>query len=127
MIYLFVGVLVLALLLWTRNLNELFLVSVREGRALVVRGRIPAGLLSDIEDISRRPRVARGSLRAYKSEGSAQLTISGAFDPNQAQRLRNTFSLYPVARLRAAPRIGRPTLGQILGIAWLAWLFDRRS
>ncbi|MFO0552261.1 MAG: DUF3634 family protein [Polyangiaceae bacterium] len=127
MTFVLVALGVVAFLYWTWRQNELFLVSVRDGRALVVRGRIPAGLLSDLEDIARRPPVSSGSVRAYKAEGGARVTISGQFDQNQAQRIRNTFSLYPVSRLRVAPKIARPTLGQILGIAWLAWLLNRRG
>lgn len=52
--------------------NELFLLSIRNGDVLVVRGRVPP------------------------------------------------------AFLRAAPPIERPTLGQVLGIVWLAWLLDPR-
>jgi hypothetical protein len=92
---------------------------------LVLRGRIPAGLLSDIRDVVERPAVARATIRAMKDSGSARLTVSGV-DEGRAQRLRNVFGLYPISRLRAAPALAKPTLGQLLGIAWLAWLLDRR-
>lgn len=116
---------VLAFLIWTWHHNELFCVSVRDGRVLVLRGRIPAGLLGDIRDVVARPPVARATIRAMKDSGSARLSVSGV-DEGRAQRLRNVFGLYPVSRLRAAPALARPTLGQILGIAWLAWLLERR-
>jgi hypothetical protein len=116
---------VLVFLVWTWHGNELFCVSVRDGRVLVLRGRIPAGLLSDIRDVVERPAVARATIRAMKDSGSARLTVSG-MDEGRAQRLRNVFGLYPISRLRAAPALAKPTLGQLLGIAWLAWLLDRR-
>jgi hypothetical protein len=107
--------------------NELFRLSVRHGRVLLVRGRIPPGLLGDIKDAVARPPVLRGTIRAVKEDGGARLTASGGIDEGLAQRLRNIFRLYPVSRLRAAPAIARPTMGQLLGIAWLAWLLDRRG
>jgi hypothetical protein len=106
--------------------RELFCLSVRDGRVLVVRGRIPAGLLSDIRDVVKRPAVSRATIRAVKQEDSARLAVSGAVDEDRAQRLRNIFHLYSISKLRAAPAVSKPTLGQLLGIAWLAWLLERR-
>jgi hypothetical protein len=106
--------------------RELFCLSVRDGRVLIVRGRIPAGLLSDIRDVIKRPTVARATIRGVKQEEGARLAVSGTIDEGRAQRLRNIFHLYPISQLRAAPAIARPTLGQMLGIAWLAWLLERR-
>ncbi len=40
--------------------------------------------------------------------------------------MRNAFMLYPSAQLRSAPAIARPTLGQVVGIAWLAWMLEPR-
>ncbi len=117
-----VAVILLFLFIVARQ-NTLFELSVRNGRVLVVRGRVPPGFLADVRAIIRN--VDRASIRAVKDQGHARLTASGV-DERVLQRLRNAFSVYPAARLRAAPPIQRPTLGQILGIAWLAWLLDRR-
>ena len=114
-------------LLWYRRSSELFCVSVRRGKVLVVRGRVPGRLLSDIRDVVASPPVARATIRAVKQEHGAQIIASGGVDECRAQRLRNIFRLYPMANLRAAPPISRPTLGQLIGIAWLAWLFERRG
>ena len=116
---------VIALFLWfLARQNELFRVSIRQGRVLVVRGRIPVGYLADLRDVARP--VAHGTVRAVKDSGQAQLILSPSIDGVTAQRMRNTFSLYPVVKLRAAPRIAHPNLGQILGIAWLAWYLEAR-
>ena len=40
--------------------------------------------------------------------------------------MRNTFVQYPMSQLRSAPAIAQPTLGQLFGIAWLAWMLQRR-
>jgi hypothetical protein len=105
--------------------GEIFCLSVRNGRVLVVRGRIPAGLLSDIRDVVTKPVVGSATIRAVKAEHGARLVVSG-IDEGRQQRLRNIFRLYPISNLRAAPVVAQPTLGQVLGIAWLAWLLDRR-
>lgn len=106
--------------------RQLFCLSVRDGRVLVVRGRIPGTLLSDIREVVGEPPVGKATIVALKEEDGARLAVSGDIDPGRAQRLRNIFHLYPLSKLRAAPAVARPTLGQMLGIAWLAWLLDRR-
>jgi Protein of unknown function (DUF3634) len=121
------ALLVLLALWWLGRAAELFCLSVRDGRAIVVRGRISAGLLADLRSVVSAARVARGTIKAVRADGGARLTCSGTFDEGTQQRLRNVFGLYPASKLRLAPPIARPTLGQILGIAWLAWLLDRSS
>jgi hypothetical protein len=105
---------------------EIFCVSVRSGRALVIRGRVPPALLRAIREIvGAKPEVSRATIRASRGEHGARLTASGAIDDGRVQRLRNVFALYPTSKLRAASPVMRPTLGQFLGIAWLAWMLDR--
>jgi hypothetical protein len=107
--------------------RELFVLSVRSGRVLVLRGRVPAGFLGDVSSIVARPTAVRaGTIRGVKGENHARLVVSGDIDEGRAQRLRNAFGLRPMSQLRSAPLVDRPTLGQILGIAWLAWWLDRR-
>ena len=96
-------------------------VSVRDGRCLVVRGRIPDALLKKISDVVLRSRVARGSIRAVRGAGHARLVIGG-MDEGTSQRLRNVFGTHPVQKLRAARVASNRNLGQLLGFAWLAWL-----
>ena len=122
---LLVAVIVVAVAYWASRSSELFCVSVRDGRVLVVRGRIPGGLLSDIRDVVAKPVVARATIRGVKQEHGARLAMSG-LDEGREQRLRNIFRLYPISNLRAAPLVAKPTFGQVLGIAWLAWFLDRR-
>jgi Protein of unknown function (DUF3634) len=107
---------------WFTRSRELFVLSVRQGRVLVVRGRVPPGLLRDFRDILG-PTKLDGTVKALASEDRSSLVADG--DVAQvAQRLRNTFGLRPVSQLRQAPLIERPNLGQLLGIAWLAWLLE---
>ena len=105
------------------RLNELFLVSVRGGKLLVVRGRVPPSLLHDIEDVVRRAGVDGATIRAVKTPEGARLVTSGV-DEGVAQRLRNAFQLQPMAQLRRAPLMDDRNLGQVLGFVWLAWLLS---
>ena len=117
-------VVVVVYLVW--RASEIFCVSVRDGRALVIRGRVPPPLMRAIREIiASQPEVTRATIRAVRGEYGARLTAGGDIDEGRLQRLRNAFGLYPVSKLRAAPPIARPTLGQLLGIAWLAWMLDR--
>jgi hypothetical protein len=116
----------LAFLYLAVRARELFVLSVRSGRVLVVRGRVPSGFLGDVRSIVARPPARSATLRAIKGEHHARLVVSGDIDEGRAQRLRNAFGLRPTAQLRAAPLVAKPTLGQVLGIAWLAWWLDRR-
>lgn len=115
----------IAFLLWQRA-NEIFCVSVRDGRLLLVRGRIPAAVMHGFADVVKRQNVARGSIRAIGGQSHARLSISG-MDEGTAQRLRNVFGHHPVQRLRGAKLPEARNVGQLLGIAWLAWLFTKSS
>jgi Protein of unknown function (DUF3634) len=119
------ALLVLLALAWLARAAELFRLSVRDGRTIVVRGRIGGGLFGDLASVVRAARVTRGTITAVREAGGVRLVCSGAFDEGTKQRLRNVLGLYPIVKLRMAPPIARPTLGQVLGIAWLAWLLDR--
>lgn len=121
-----VGALFVALL-WVFRHDELFTLSVRDGRVLVVRGRAPAGFVGDVREIVERARVARATIRAVKTERGGRLLFAGDLDEGTAQRIRNVFGLTTASQLANAPAIKNPTLGQVLGVAWLAWLFDRST
>lgn len=105
--------------------NELFLISIRESRLLVVRGRVPVALVQDFEDVVRRANIKTGVIRAVRASGHSRLLTSG-IDATVAQRLRNAFGVHPVQRLQNAPPPANRNLGQVLGITALAWFLSRR-
>ena len=107
--------------------GELFYVSVRDGKVLVVRGRVPVSMLQEFREAVSRPTVRRGWIRGTKTEHGGRLHCGGDIDEGREQRMRNTFMLYPASQLRHAPLIKQPTLGQLSGVAWIAWMFDRSS
>ncbi len=105
--------------------NELFVVSVRNGRAIYVRGRIPRGLLADINDVVSRAQVAHATIRVVFSQGRIRVLARG-LDERVLQRLRNTVGIVPEHKLRGASVPRRRNLGQLLGLPWLAWMLAKR-
>lgn len=121
------GILLVGFFILVSRAGELFYVSVRDGKLLVVRGRVPVSMLQEFRDAVNQPTVRRGSIRAFRTSSGGQLSCSGDISDGREQRMRNTFMLYPAAQLRSAPPIKSPTLGQLTGVAWLAWMLDRRG
>src|SRR5258708_5923660 len=82
----------IGLVLWaaTRQ-NEIFRVTVRGGRATVLRGKVPPGFLSDLREIVGS--VQDGTIHAVKRGGEAALVVSSSIDERTAQRLRNAFAV----------------------------------
>lgn len=115
-----------AAVFWFLSSRTLFTLSIRGGEVLVVKGRVPVRFLQDVREVVRDEQLVRGSVSAVARETGAGLTFRGIPEGPQ-QRLRNAFRMYPVADLRHAPPIDKPTLGQLLGVAWLAWLLQRRA
>ena len=97
-----VGVVALIVYLWSQRGNELFCLSVRAGRVLIVRGRVAAGRcwIDSGEVVGGVPAVAGATIRAVRGDHGARLLCSGGIDERRAQRLRNVFGLY---QDRAAP------------------------
>ena len=118
------GVAIVGYIVWQR-MNEIFVISVRDGRLLILRGGVPPALMHGIEDIITRAGVRHATIRALKGERHARIVASGV-DEAVAQRLRNAFGTHPVHKLRGAKLPKARNLGQILGFAWLAWFLTRR-
>lgn len=111
--------------------HELFYVSIREGRCIVVRGSVPPSLYSELREVVRISRVRRGRVRAVKDGGRPRLLVEG-LDERVAQRLRNSFGARGFGRAtasgaQAAASSRSQNLGQLLGIAWLAWWLAPRD
>ena len=114
------GLLILGYLLWVRA-QLLFRIEIRGGRQTVTRGHVPMGLLNDFGAAVRG--VKQGEVRAHKAEGGARLSFGGDVDPGVAQRLRNIFGLYPVARLRAPHIDKRRAVSDAFTLAWFVSIF----
>jgi len=59
---------------WLSRSGELFYISVRDGKALVVRGRVPVSMLQEFKEAVARAR--RGSIGAFRTESGGQLVSS---------------------------------------------------
>src|SRR5687767_12537323 len=84
--------------------NELFCLRARGSRLRIVRGRIPQRLLDDIGDILRRPPVDDAVIRVVVEDRAPRVYVEGELSDAQRQQLRNTVSLWPVAKIRSAPK-----------------------
>jgi hypothetical protein len=107
--------------------NELFCVSIRDGACLVIRGRVPPKLWRELVTTAEVNGLTRGTVRAVREGGAARLVTDG-ISPEVTQRLRNGVGSAGLNAMRFGST-GRDTsrnLGQLLGIAWLAWLLHRR-
>jgi hypothetical protein len=84
--------------------NEVVYLDVIAGKINVRRGRIPQRLLSDLADVTERPKIARAVLRIVAEGGRPRLIASGEIGEAQLQQLRNVVGLYRLAEIRNAPR-----------------------
>ncbi len=123
MIIILVVVLGAAGLWWFLSQRQLFQLSIRDGEILVVKGRVPIRFLQDVRAVVADERIVSGSVTAIARDHGAGLEFTGIAEGPQ-QRMRNAFRLYPAADIRHAPPIQKPTLGQMLGIGWLAWIMN---
>lgn len=108
-------------LVWSaRRARELFVLSARGGKVIVVRGHLPPGLFEALSDVLERSGPRAATVRVHKTEHHARLTASG-LDDVTLQRARNVLGTFPLQRLVSADWPRTKNLGQRLGIAWLAW------
>jgi hypothetical protein len=84
--------------------NELFCLRARGHRLRIVRGRIPQKLLDDIGDILRRPPVEDAEIRVVVEDRAPRVYVQGELSEAQRQQLRNTVSMWPVVKIRSAPK-----------------------
>ena len=124
---LLIAFIVLAVVWWAWRSRDIFCISVRRGRLLLVRGNLPQGLLNDFAEVVRDAGLQQATIRAVAQSDSARLIVQGPVGDGPAQRLRNVFGLCPVAKIRASRVRRQRNLGQLLGIVWLAWLLTGSS
>ncbi len=85
----------------------LFEIVVERGQVVRARGRLPQSLLHEFLDVCPRGLKERLVIRCRIERGSARLITQGPFDDDTVQRLRNLLGLWPLARLKAVPRLSR--------------------
>lgn len=99
------GVLVVVVVVALARFNVLFVLRQQGGRLRLVRGRIPPRLQADIGDVLRSAGVQDAELAGVVEDGRLALRPRGGeLPPAVMQRLRNTAGLWPLAKVRNAPR-----------------------
>jgi len=88
-----------ALWLAARAAVTIAVVRIRDGRIRVVRGRVAPSIVQALEDVVRRPVVARATIRVVKADGRAEVRMQGALTDEQGQRVRNVIGSVPLAKL----------------------------
>jgi hypothetical protein len=116
----------LALYVSASRARELCVLSVRDGRLLMMRGALPPSLLEAIRDIVHRTGAPRGTIRLVRDGDRARVDAQG-LEETVVQRVRNVVGTYPMPRLLAGAQASPPNLGKRLGIAWLAWRMHERE
>lgn len=94
-----------AIVLWARRARTLFELEIRSGQIERACGRIPQGLLNDFLAVLPRNHETRLVIRCSIERDRACLNTRGPITDDAAQRLRNLLGLWPLARLRTAPRL----------------------
>lgn len=82
--------------------NELFVVKIEEGKARLVRGRVPPRLLAEVSDVVHA--VVRAKVHCVNEGGKPTLYSEGMLSPEQKQRLRNVVGAWSVAQIRTGTR-----------------------
>jgi hypothetical protein len=85
--------------------SQLFRLRMVDGQLRLSRGRIPPALRRDIADVLRRAEVQSAVLQAVVEDGAPKLRVEqGQVPPHVRQQLRNAISLWPLTKIRNAPR-----------------------
>ena len=101
----FLLILCIPLVLAVLRANELFFLHVRGGRVRLRRGRMPTQLFEDITDILQRGGINDVDVRGVVEDNHPRLYVFGTQPPAAVkQQLRNAISLWPVAKIRNAPK-----------------------
>ncbi len=83
----------------------LFELEFRDGRLRRARGRIPPKLLHDLMDVIPRKHTARLFVRCWMDRDQARVIMRGDATDDLSQPFRNIVGLWPLARLKSAPRV----------------------
>lgn len=117
-------VLVFGLLTALSRAHELYCVSVRNGRSLVVRGRLPADVQDEVERlVASAPNEV--VIRAFEREGQVSVDVTGATGP-EAGRIQALLGSLGSEDL--PPRLPRDrSLRRVLGFIGLSWWLEARD
>lgn len=97
---------VVALVAWVvfRRANQLCVFVVEGGECGLASGRAPAPLLGQIDDIVKRARIDRATLRVVVESGLPRLIADATLPDGVVQQVRNCVGQYQVAQFRQGRR-----------------------
>lgn len=73
---------------------------IERGRMRIVRGKIPARVRNELEEVIARSGLDGGGFTIKREDGRPTLFVDGIRDPNVVQRLRNVVGRFRVAEMR---------------------------
>lgn len=95
----------LGLLFWGLSRAAiLFEIVIADGAVKSVRGRMPARLKRDLNDIVERNRPPRGTVRARVRDGAPYLVFSGDIGEATAQQMRNVVGQFTLRQIQSENR-----------------------
>ena len=74
---------------------------IARGELVVVRGGISPRILGDLQDVARRGRIKRGSVRILGAKDRARLEASDDIPHEHLQTMRNVIGTVPLEKLLA--------------------------
>jgi hypothetical protein len=99
-------IIIIAITLAARRALIIFELDVRDGKLSRARGRIPQALLNDLLVVCPHGHDSKLTIACRVEQGRPRLIAKGNLDAEALQRMRNLLGLWPLARLKAAPKIG---------------------
>jgi hypothetical protein len=92
--------------LWlsARRAITICVLEVVEGKVTLTKGSLSPRVLSDVEDVVRKPKVKSATLRLSRAKDFATLEASGSLTKTQRQQLQNLIGNVPVAKLAGTRR-----------------------
>jgi hypothetical protein len=94
----------LAIFVSARGAVTVCVLEVVDGRVTVAKGNLAPRVLSDMEDIFKRPKVKRATVRLTRAKDFAKLEASGTLTKVQHQQLQNVVGNVPIAKLAGTKR-----------------------
>jgi hypothetical protein len=87
--------------LWrsARGAITICVLDVANGRVDLAKGNLSPRVLSDVQDIVKRPKVKSATIRLVRARDFAKLDASGTLTDEQLQQLRNLVGNTPIAKL----------------------------
>jgi hypothetical protein len=91
-------------ILWfaARSAITIAVCEVKDGKLELTHGDLAPGVLGDLRDVVKRPKVAFGHVRVLRKKDCANVDASGDFTDAQLQQLRNVIGNVPLAKLTRA-------------------------